>query len=54
MLLLGQFFNQLGWPEIVISLFLTLVIVGIHEWKNVYRLFYDGSKTKKKNFHSEE
>ncbi len=54
MMLVGQFIKYLGWPVIIVSLILTLIIVGIHEWKNVYRLFNDESKTEKKNFHSEE
>lgn len=49
----SEFFGKFGWPEILISVAIILLIAGIHEWRNVVRLFTNG-ENKKDSFNTKE
>jgi Sec-independent protein translocase protein TatA len=41
---ISDFFTEFGWPEIIISLVIVLIITGVHELKNVIKLFKNDTK----------
>lgn len=51
---LTDFLTKFGWPEIIITLAITLTIVSSHELRNVIRLFTHETKEKKQSTHTEE
>jgi hypothetical protein len=46
---LTDFLNRFRLPEFLTVLAIILTIVGIHEWRNVMRLFTNGTKKKKED-----
>lgn len=43
---LTDFFTKFGWPELIITLVISLAIAAAHEWRNVLGLFKNDANKK--------